>query len=115
MIRAAVQMGKKWHDLNEDELKAVDQLCRAFDLIGVYDRLGIVNSLHVDYMYAVPFVELYETFLGQYVESLRNGPRGKRHFWELVAFYERVKCVPRNHSADTGRPDWPENPRQCPE
>jgi len=111
LVREARDSGKTWNDLTPSELSAVDELCRSFDLLGVYDKLGIVNSLHVDYMYAVPFVDLYETFLAEYVKHLRDGPRGKTHFWELVEFYERVKYVPRNHPAKTGDPDWPEDPR----
>jgi hypothetical protein len=70
------------------------------------------SSLHVDYIYAVPFVELYETLLSKYIEHLRDGPRGMKHFWELVKFYERVRHVPSNHPVETGAPDWPEDPRK---
>jgi hypothetical protein len=90
----------------------MDELCRRFDLLGLYDRIGIVNSLHVDFIYAVPFVELYEGFLKPYVEHLRTGTRGMKHFWELVQFYDRVKHVPSNHPAESGKPNWPENPRE---
>jgi hypothetical protein len=114
LVRDASGKNKTWRDLNDTELAAVDDLCRSFDLLGVYDKLGIVNSLHVDYMYAVPFVELYETFLADYVKHLRDGPRGQKHFWELVQFYERVKYVPRNHPAETKAPDWPQDPRAKP-
>lgn len=68
----------------------------------------------VDYIYAVPFVDLYDAFLGDYVQHLRAGDRGPRHFWELVKFYERVKYVPSNHPAVTGAPDWPPDPRKVP-
>jgi hypothetical protein len=114
ICRDARDNGKTWRDLNSTQLAAVDDLCRSFDLLGVYDKLGIVNSLHVDYMYAVPFVDLYETFLKDYVEYLQNGPRGPMHFWELVQFYRRVRNVPRNHPAATGAPDWPQDPRGRP-
>lgn len=111
LVRDARSKGLTWRNLDPSQLEAVDDLCRSFDLLGIYDRLGIVNTLHVDFMYAVPFVELYETFLREYVEYLRNGPRGLKHFWELVQFYERVKNVPHNHPTETGDPDWPRNPR----
>jgi len=65
-------------------------------------------------MYAVPFVDLYETFLADYVDNLRKGPRGMTHFWELIQFYERVRNVPLNHPAVTGSKDWPRNPRGTP-
>ncbi len=100
LIREARSQGRTWRDLNEAELAAVDDLCRSFDLLGVYDRLGIVNSMHVDLMYSVPFVDLYNTFLTDYIAHLQKPEqRGKTHFWELVQFYERVKNVPRNHPA----------------
>jgi hypothetical protein len=114
LVRDARSKNKTWRDLNDTELAAVDDLCRSFDLLGVYDRLGIVNSLHVDYMYAVPFVELYDPFLADYVKHLREGSRGQKHFWELVQFYERVRYVPRNHPAETKAPDWPRDPRAKP-
>jgi hypothetical protein len=113
LVRDARDHGRTWRDLNDTERVAVDDLCRTFDLLGVYDRLGIVNSLHVDYMYAVPFVELYETFLADYIAHLRAPERrGQKHFWELVQFYERVKNVPRNHPAETGAVVWPRHPRE---
>ena len=112
LIRSAVQAGKTWQQLTSDELASVDDLCRRFDLLGLYDRLGIVNNIHVDYIYSVPFVELYEIFLDKYVKHLREGHRGMKHFWELVTFYERVRHVPSNHPVETGAPDWPEDPRK---
>ena len=112
LVRKARAEGRTWRDLDETELASVDDLCRSFDLLGVYDELGLVNSLHVDRMYSVPFVELYESFLASYVEHVRSpSQRGETHFWELVQFYEKVKNVPRNHPANTGEPDWPSNPR----
>ncbi len=111
LIRSAIKAGRTWKQLKPKDRAAVDDLCRRFDLLGLYDRLGIVNSLHVDYIYSVPFVELYEGFLSEYVNYLRNGLRGLTHFWELVQFYERVRHVPRNHPAETGAPDWPPDPR----
>jgi hypothetical protein len=112
LVRQAKAEGRTWRELSGSELAMVDALCRSFDLLGVYDRLGIVNSLHVDLMYAVPFVELYEPFLEAYVAYLREPEqRGKKHFWELVQFYERVKHVPSNHPAETGASVWPTNPR----
>jgi hypothetical protein len=112
IIRKARAEGRTWQNLDKAELTAVDDLCRSFDLLGVYDRLGLVNSMHVDLMYSVPFVDLYESFLASYVEHIRSpDQRGKTHFWELVQLYRRVKKVPLNHPANTGKPDWPSNPR----
>lgn len=111
LIRSMVEKKRGWKDLTENELLQVDDLCRRFDLLGLYDRLGIVSTLHVDYIYSVPFVELYDDFLSDYVDHLRRGSRGLMHFWELVQFYNRVKHVPNNHPASTGGADWPENPR----
>jgi hypothetical protein len=112
LIREKRSQGKTWKDLSNDELKEVDELCRRFDMLGLYDRLGLINSLFVDLFYSVPLVELYETFLSDYVNYLRDdSKRGKTHFWELVKLYERVKYVPSNHPAITGNDDWPDNPR----
>jgi len=112
LVREARAERRTWRDLDKTELASVDELCRSFDLLGVYDRLGLVNSMHVDLMYSVPFVDLYESFLADYVKHVR-GPRerGKTHFWELVQFYERVKNVPHNHPANKGERNWPSNPR----
>lgn len=113
LIYKARDQGKTWKDLKTEELEDVDELCRKFDTLGLYDRLGIVNSYHIDMFYSVPFVDIYETFIRDYVADLRTiEKRGPRHFWELVQFYERVKKVPHNHPASTGKEAWPENPRQ---
>lgn len=91
---------------------AADKVCREFDLLGLMDRTGVVDSKLVDLFYAVPFALLYEDVLGQYVADLRKlESRGPTHFWELVQFYERVKNVPNKHPALTRKPDWPEDPR----
>ncbi len=114
LIRDAMKAGKTWRDLSKEDCLQVDELCRRFDLLGLYDRIGVVDRLHIDMIYAVPFVDLYERFLGDYVEWLRSGEGGRdrKHFWELVQFYERVKDVPKWHPVETGEEDWPEDPRK---
>jgi hypothetical protein len=112
LIYQAREAGQTWKDLTDEQLQEVDDLCRKFDTLGLYDRLWIVNSYHVDMFYSVPFVDIYKTFIQDYVAYLRaEDRRGPRHFWELVKFYERVKRVPENHPATTHRDDWPEDPR----
>lgn len=91
---------------------AVDKVGREFDYLGLLDRTGLVDSRLVDMFYAVPFVLLYNDILGSYAAEVQKPEnRGPTHFWELVQFYERVKHVPDNHPGNTGKSDWPENPR----
>ncbi len=94
---------------------AVDRVCREFDLLGLLDRNGLVDSRLVDQFYSVPFVLLYEEIIGKYVEYLREqAQRGPTHFWELVQFYGRVRWVPSNHPGLSDLPDWPDDPRAKP-
>ena len=112
IIYDAVKEKRTWKHLDKDELDIIDDLCRRFDMLGLYDRLGIVNQYFVDMFYSGAFVEIYENFLNDYVKYLRDGVRGQKHFWELVKFYERVQKVPRNHPVNTGQEDWPDDPRK---
>jgi hypothetical protein len=67
----------------------VDSVCRAFDILGFFHRRKLVDRKYVCEMYAPPFMELYENFLKEYVEHLRQPHlRGKTHYWELVNFYD---------------------------
>ncbi len=98
--------------LPPDVEAAADRVCREFDYLGLMDRESMVDHRLVDLFYSVPFVQLYEVGLGDYVQKLRmREERGPTHFWELVEFYGRVKNVPKNHPGLSGQTDWPPKPR----
>jgi hypothetical protein len=91
--------------------RSLDAVCRAFDILGILDRLALVPQSFVDSFYACPLKSLYEGHLKNFVERERETSRGKTHFWELHQLYERTKGVYSFHPALTGK-DWPANPRQ---
>lgn len=98
--------------LPDDVKIAADRVSRAFDYLGLLDRTRVVDPKFINFFYAVPLVLLYKDILGQYVADLRKpSQRGPTHLWELVQFYDRVRNVPDNHPAISGRPDWQKNPR----
>lgn len=107
-----VKMGVTWSQLNGSDRAKLDRVCRAFDTLGLFDRLNLVDQRLIDQFYSPPFVRLYEEFLREYVEYIRSSrERGPTHYWELVRFYERAKLVPMNHPALLGLEDWPKAPR----
>ncbi|MBL0699932.1 MAG: hypothetical protein JJV92_03495 [Desulfosarcina sp.] len=111
ILRDAVINKKSATTLTEEEKESAEKVCRAFDILGLFDRTGIIDKRHVVSFYACPLVELYENILGNYIEEKRlNRNRGKTLYWEVVAFYKRVKNVPKNHPGITDKDDWPNNP-----
>jgi hypothetical protein len=78
---------------------AVDRVCREFDLLGLLERNGLVDSLLVDEFYSVPFALLYQQYLKRYMYHLRKGRRGPTHFWELTntanAYNAYLKTIPQ--------------------
>jgi len=111
-VRDCRNQHRKPVDLNKDEIDRVDRVCRTFDILGLFDRQHLINSHLVDEFYAPPFIELYKTYLKDYVEDLRQeNKRGKTHYWELVQFYERVESVISNHPGLTGASNWPDDSR----
>lgn len=114
LVRGLIKGNRTWETLDrETELPVVDDLCRAFDRLGMLDRLQLIDTRLVDFFYSVPFVELYSQYLRNYVADLRSDEkRGPTHFWELVQFYDRVQHVPEGHPAKTGDPKWPDDPRR---
>jgi hypothetical protein len=112
-VRAYAKEDRKFSSLKQQEITHVDNVCRAFDILGFFDRRGLVNHHLVDEFYATPFVRLYEAYLKEYVDHIRqDDERGKTHFWELIRFYERVKNVPSNDPGLTGSSEWPEDARK---
>ena len=112
IVRDYVKKGEIQIPPPDDVQKAADHICREFDILGLLDRTGFIDSRLVDLFYSVPFVLLYNDILGSYVEYLRKPERrGPTHFWELVQFYDRVQNVPGNHPSFSGAADWPINPR----
>jgi len=93
---------------DENVKKAIDSVCRNYDLLGFMDRHELLSRHYIDEFYSVPLVFLYDDILGQYVDSLRQErERGATHFWELTQFYQRVKDVPPNHPSRTaGATKW---------
>jgi hypothetical protein len=86
--------------------KAVDSVCREFDLLGGLDRTRVVPRRLVDEMYSVPLVLIWP-LLEPWIEYLRRDDvRGKTHFWELVEFHRRVQFVEGNHPVHTGSRYW---------
>lgn len=107
-IRECAQQDKTWRMLSPEELMRVDRVCRAFDTLGIFRRLGLVNRRLVGQFYSVPFVLVYESFLRDYVEELRRSEnRGATHYWELVMLYDKVKSIEVYHPGTRGDAEWP--------
>jgi hypothetical protein len=111
-IRALSKVTNRDADQQRKLNEAMDQVCRAFDALGLLDRKKLIREDLVDQFYASPLVILWDEHgVGDYVELLRTNGRGATHFWELVKFYERVKRVPVNHPGRHAEADWCGDPR----
>jgi hypothetical protein len=117
-VREYVRVSKKENNskvvfpLPPEVQEAADRICREFDHLALLDSTDLVDRRLIDRSYAVPFVLLYEDVLGEYISELRKREnRGGTHFWELVAFYERVRNVPQNHPCNSQQDCWPDNAR----
>ena len=96
---------------NEEQRRFVDQVCRDFDLIGLLDNANVIDRSLVKRFYAVPFVDLYEPFLKNYIDQLRlvdGENRGPTHFWEVDRLYDRVKHVIHPSKMNPPRLHWPD-------
>jgi len=95
--------------------ESFDNVARAYDVAGNFDRQHLVPRRFVDSFFAVSLDDLWTKFhLHEYVEWMRQ-QRGPAHFWELIALRERTKSVVDWHPATRGRSTWPWcfNPRSA--
>lgn len=94
-------------------LKAFDNVARAYDVAGLFDRVGMVPASFIDYFFAAPLDDLWEVYgFEQYVRWIR-GSSDPSHLWELLALHERTQMVLSYHPAMMGKKSWPMfvNPR----
>lgn len=92
-----------------EELEAADNVSRAFDILGILDSTGNIDSKFVDRFYAIPAIELWD-ICKDFVSEERK-KRGVQHLWEFEQLAKRVENVNLNHPAVTGNKKWPRNPR----
>lgn len=94
----------------------VERVCREFDILGLLLRERLIDDRLIALFYATAFVELFNGFLREYVDEIRKPAgahkyaRGVTHYWELVAYAERVKVWADAHPSVLGATDWPPGP-----
>ena len=96
--------------LDPDQKHEAEQLCRAYDTLGLLDRLHLVERTVVDEFYSSAFDDLYEGFIRDYLAT-EHRERHRTAYWEVRELYKRTKLVRENHPAITGKA-WPKNPRE---
>lgn len=95
---------------------SIDAVCRAYDILGMLDRNGMIDRRIIDQFYAPPLILLYEQILGAWVAEVRRpieqGGRGPTHYWDLVKLHDRVRLVNDVHPAILQTEDWQRDPRR---
>jgi hypothetical protein len=86
--------------------ESADKICRQYDLVGLLERTGFLDSRLLDQFYSPPFGILYHDYLKEYIEY-KIAERGPTHFWELDKFAKRVQWVYKNHPGPRKRVRWP--------
>ncbi len=104
--------GGRRRPLTDEEELAAENVCRAFDILGLFDREAWVSPRLADRFYSTLLLDLWGPCLEAHVERRRAG--GRLHYWELLQLVDRVKHVPANHPAHRGERDWPDEPRRAP-
>lgn len=100
-----------WDEVPSDVVDSFERVARAFDIVGTLDRLQLVSARFVDSFYSATCHQLWTTSaLGSYVTWRRE--HDPYLFWELDAYYHRIRRVWDNHPAHSGTTRWPRNPRR---
>jgi hypothetical protein len=109
MLRRMKSKAVNYNALSDLEKEQVDSLCRAYDILGHFDRLNVIDPQITVEFYAISLVELYPDYLSRHIEVAREkqGDVHHVHFWEVDQLYERVKKAPEWHPAKTNHKSWP--------
>ncbi|MBI3447256.1 MAG: hypothetical protein HY055_18270 [Magnetospirillum sp.] len=110
--RKIISERKALDDLTDNERLTLDRVCKSFDILGYMDRRRLIPQEFIDELYAVSFSKVYRGVLIEHVNSEIAGQGQPGHFWELKQFFERIKQVPDQHPAITGKAAWPKNSRR---